>query len=138
MMRIMKKIVSLITISTGWLLLVILPEIQAQQTAKLPSTTAPSPVIFIYELKSRLSDIESMANIDAATKTDSLKFIDQAIQYLELANSTNKKEQELSRLIQTSPGRHRNRGRGARYGNPYPDSCNYDRGLGPQGAHRSQ
>ena len=50
----MIKLVSIITISSIWLLPVILPEIQAQQTATPPSTIYPSPVITIEELKYRL------------------------------------------------------------------------------------
>jgi potassium efflux system protein len=105
MLRIKIKLVGLITISSIWLLLIILPEIQAQQTATLPSTSAPTQAISIEELKSRRAMIESMADIDAAVKTDSLKYIDQAIIYLELAGSTNQKERELSQIIQTSPER---------------------------------
>jgi potassium efflux system protein len=101
----MIKLVGLITLSSIWLLPIILPEIQAQQTATLPSTTAPPPSISIEELKSRRAMIESMADIDAAVKTDSLKYIDQAITNLELANSTNQKELQFSQLIQTSPER---------------------------------
>jgi uncharacterized coiled-coil protein SlyX len=105
MLNIMKKLVGFLTLSSIWLLPVILPEIQAQQTATPPSTVAPSPAITIEKLKSRRLAIENMTDIDAAVKTDSLKYIDQAITYLELADSTNKKANELSQLIQTAPAR---------------------------------
>jgi len=78
----MKKIVGLITISSLWLLPLILPEIQAQQTATSPSKAAPFPGISIEELKSRRITIETMTDIDATVKTDSLKYIDRAITYI--------------------------------------------------------
>ena len=101
----MKKIVGLITISSLWLLPLILPEIQAQQTATSPSKAAPFPGISIEELKSRRITIETMTDIDATVKTDSLKYIDRAITYIELAFSANKKAKELSQLNQTAPER---------------------------------
>jgi small-conductance mechanosensitive channel len=101
----MKKLVGFLTISSIWLLPVILPEIQAQQAATPSSTPAPSPVITIEELKSRRIAIESMTDIDATVKTDSLKYIDRAITYLKLAFSTNRKANELSQLIQSAPER---------------------------------
>ncbi|MEE9537423.1 MAG: hypothetical protein V3V51_08255, partial [Desulfobacterales bacterium] len=97
----MKKLVGFLTVCSIGLLPVILPEIQAQQTATLPSLAAPSSAITIEELKSRRIAIESMTDIDATVKTDSLKYIDRAITYIELAFSTNKKANELSQLIQT-------------------------------------
>ena len=105
MQSIMKKLIGLITICSICLLPVILPEIQAQQTATPPSTAAPSPTITVEELNSRRMVIESMTDIDATVKTDSLKFIDRAITYIELAFSANKKANELSQLIQTAPKR---------------------------------
>jgi potassium efflux system protein len=84
---------------------VILPEIQAQQTATPPSKAAPSSAISIEELKSRRTAIESMTDIDAKVKSDSLKYIDQATNYLELADNINKKANELAQLIQTAPER---------------------------------
>ncbi len=101
----MKKLVGFLTVSSMWLLPLILPEIQAQQTATPPSTTASSPAIAIEELKSRRMAIESMTDIDATVKSDSLNYIDRAIAYAELAFSTNKKAAELSQLIQTAPER---------------------------------
>jgi hypothetical protein len=101
----MKKLVGFLTVSSIWLLPVILPEIQAQQTATPPSTVALSPAITMEELKSRRIAIESMTDIDATVKTDSLKYIDLSITYIELAFSTDKKASELSRLIQTAPER---------------------------------
>ncbi len=105
MLSIMKKLVGLLTVCSIGLLPVIPPEIQAQQTAILPSTAAPSPVITIDELKSRRIAIESMSNIDATVKADSLKYIDRAVTYLELAADTHKKINELLQLIQTAPER---------------------------------
>jgi len=105
MRSIMKKLVGFLTVCSIGLLPVILPEIQAQQTATPPSLAAPSSAITIEELKSRRIAIESMTDIDATVKTDSLKYIDRAITYIELAFSTNKKANELSQLIQTSPER---------------------------------
>ncbi len=91
MHSIMKKLVGLLIISSLCLLPVILPPpIQAQQTATPPSTTAPSSAISIEELKTRRIAIESMTDIDASVKNDSLKYIDQAIKYLELADNINK------------------------------------------------
>jgi uncharacterized coiled-coil protein SlyX len=101
----MKKLVGFLTISSIWLLPVILPEIQAQQAATPLSTPALSPVITIEELKSRRLAIESMTDIDATVKTDSLKYIDRAITYLKLAFSTHRKANELSQLIQSAPER---------------------------------
>ena len=43
--------------------------------------------------------------MDAAVKSDSLKFIDEAIQHLELADSIIKQANEVSQLIQTAPAR---------------------------------
>ena len=91
MQNIMKKLVGLLTVSSIWLLPLILPEIQAQQTATPPSTAAPSSSITIEELKSRRLAIESMTDIDATVKTDALKYIDRAIADVELAFSTNVK-----------------------------------------------
>ena len=105
MRSIMKKLVGFLTISSIWLLPVILPEIQAQQPATPPSTAVPSPAIIIEELKSRRIAIESMTDIDATVKSDSLKYIDRAITNIELALSTNKKASELSQLIQITPER---------------------------------
>jgi len=105
MRNIMKKLVGFITVSAIWRLPVLLPEIQAQQTATPPSATASSPAVTIEELKSRRIAIESMTDIDATVKTDSLKYLDRAISYVELAFSTNKKASELSELIQTAPER---------------------------------
>ena len=73
MQNIMKKLVGFLIVSSIWLLPLILPEIQAQQTATPPSTAASSPAITIEELKSRRMAIESMTDIDATVKTDSLK-----------------------------------------------------------------
>jgi len=105
MRTIMKKLVGFLIVSSIWLLPLISPEIQAQQTATPPSTAAPSPAITIEELKSRRMAIESMTDIDATVKTDSLKYIDQAISHAELALSTHHKANEFLQLIQTAPER---------------------------------
>jgi potassium efflux system protein len=105
MLIIMKKLVGILTISSIWLLPVILPEIQAQQTTTPPATATSSPAITIEELKSRRLAIESMTDIDATVKTESLKYIDRATTYIELAASAHKKANELSQLIQTAPER---------------------------------
>jgi hypothetical protein len=47
MLTTMKKLVGFLTISSIWLLPVILPEIQAQQIATPPSTAARLPAITI-------------------------------------------------------------------------------------------
>jgi potassium efflux system protein len=101
----MKKLVGLITICSICLLPVILPEIQAQQTATTPSTAALSPGTTIEDLKSKRIAIESMTDIDATVKTDSLKYIDGAITYLGLAGSATKETNELSKLIHKAPER---------------------------------
>jgi hypothetical protein len=101
----MKKLVAFLTISSIWLLPVILTEIQAQQTATPPSMAAPSSSLTIEELKSRRMAIENMTDIDASVKTDSLKYIDRALAYSEGAAGTNLKTRELSQLIQTAPER---------------------------------
>ena len=105
MLRIMMKFVGLIVLGSIWLLLIALPEIQAQETAALPPTTAPSTVLSTEELKSRRAEIESIADIDADVKANSLKYIDQAITYLDLADNARQKERKLSQLIQTAPER---------------------------------
>ena len=105
MLTIIKKIAGFLTISSIWLLPVISPEIQAQQTATPLSTASPSPAINIEELKSRRMAIENMTDIEDSVKTDSLKYIDQALAYLEAAASTEMKARELSQLIQTAPER---------------------------------
>ena len=105
MLILMTKLVGFITVISILLLPVNLPEIQAQQTKTPPSMAAPSSAIAIEELKSRRKAIESMTDIDATVKTDSLSYIDRAIAFLDLVDSTNKKANELSQLIQTAPAR---------------------------------
>jgi potassium efflux system protein len=105
MPNIIKKLVGFLTVGSIGLLPLILLEIQAQQTVTPPSTIASSPAITIEELKSRRMAIENMTDIDAAVKADSLKYIDQAIAYLEAAVGTDIKARELSQLIQKAPER---------------------------------
>ena len=105
MLRKIKNLIGFITIGLIWLLPVSLPEIQAQQTAAPPSTAAPSSALTIENLKSRRLAIENKTDIDAAVKSDSLKYVDQAIAYLEDFAITNTKARELSKLIQTAPER---------------------------------
>ena len=47
MLRLISKFVGLITLYSIWLLIVALPDIQAQQIATSPLTTAPSAAITI-------------------------------------------------------------------------------------------
>ena len=105
MQSLIKKLVGLLTIGSICLLLLVLSELQAQQTATPPSTGAPSSALTIKDLESRRMTIKNMTDIDASVKTDSLKYIDQAIAYSEGAASTNLKANELSQLIQTAPER---------------------------------
>ena len=85
--------------------LICLSKIQAEETAPLPSTSVTSTILSTEELKSRRAEIESIADIDADVKADSLNYIDQAITYLDLADNARQKERELSQLIQTAPER---------------------------------
>ena len=101
----MKKRVGLLIIGSICLLPLFSSEVQAQQPATIPSTTAQSAAISIEKLKSRQLAIESMVDIDAAAKTDSLRYLDRAIKDLSIAANTNKKAAELSQLIQTAPDR---------------------------------
>ena len=101
----MKKLAAILTISSIWLLPMTPPEIQAQQPTTPPAPSAPSPSITIEALNSRRMAIESMTDIDATVKSDSLKYIDRAISYLKRVASTNLKARELSQLIQTAPNR---------------------------------
>jgi potassium-dependent mechanosensitive channel len=96
MQRIIKQLIIILTVSSIWLPPMGLTVIQAQQA---PSSSA----IIIEDLKSRRLSIESMADIDADLKSNSLKYIDQAIAYKELASSINQKTSELSQLIRTAP-----------------------------------
>ena len=105
MQSLIKKLIGLLTIGSICLLLLVLSELQAQQTATPPSTGAPSSALTIEDLESRRMTIENMTDIDASVKTDSLKYIDQAIAYSEGAASTNLKARELSQLTQTAPER---------------------------------
>jgi len=105
MQRLMKKLVGLLTVSSICLLPLILSEIRAQQTAAPPSTAARSAAISIEKLKSRRLAIESMTEINATVKTDSLRYIDRAISDIALADSTNQKATELSQLTRTAPDR---------------------------------
>jgi potassium efflux system protein len=101
----MKKTAALVTMISMWLIMFFIADIQAQQTAKPPSTTGPSPTLTVENLNNRRSAIENRTDMDAAAKSDSLKYIDQAIAFLELAGSTEKQAHELSQLIQTAPAR---------------------------------
>jgi len=101
----MKKNLVFAAIVSIWLLPVLLPQIQAQQTGISPSTAAPMPALTLEALKSRRAAIEAMMGIDTAAKTESLKYIDQAISSLELAGSINQRSRELSQLLQTASER---------------------------------
>ena len=91
MLRKTMKFFGHIAFGSIWLLLLPSAEIQAQETAILPATTAPSTVSSTEELKSRRAEIESIADIDPDVKADSLQYIDQAITYLDLANHARQK-----------------------------------------------
>ena len=81
MQSLIKKLIGLLTIGSICLLLLVFSELQAQQTATPPSTGAPSSALTIKDLESRRMTIKNMTDIDASVKTDSLKYIDQAIAY---------------------------------------------------------
>ncbi len=104
MQRIIKHVsVFLIIFSPG--LLLILPEIQAQQAALPGAAAASSESVTIDELKTRRAAIENRKDIDAALKADSLKYLERAMVDLNLAAEFNNKTQALSDLIQTAPRR---------------------------------
>ncbi|MGD8962740.1 MAG: hypothetical protein PVH43_09500, partial [Desulfobacterales bacterium] len=104
MQRVLKKVVVfLIFILT--VLLSPSADIQAQQAMKPPSTAGPLPSIALENLKNRRSAIENRTDIDAAAKSDSLKYIDQAIAFLEMASSTEEEASEILQLIQAAPAR---------------------------------
>jgi len=105
MLTIMKKLVGFLSISSIWLLPLSSPEIHAQQIATPQSTSTPSTAITVEHLKSRRLAIENMTDIDASVKSDSLKYVGQAIAYLEKAAITKTKARELTKLIQTAPER---------------------------------
>jgi potassium efflux system protein len=91
-------------ISIG-LLLLFAAEIKAQQTIKSPSLTTSSLALTVENLKNMRSTIENRTDIDAAAKSDSLKYIDQAIAFLEMASSTEEEASEILQLIQAAPAR---------------------------------
>ncbi len=97
-------LIFLIIGSTG-LLPAILGVTEAQQAAPSQSSAAQSRAITKKELLSRRIAIESMTDIDATIKADSLDYVDRAIKFLELADASHKKTSELSQLIQTAPER---------------------------------
>ena len=66
---------------------------------------APAATNAIDELNSRRSAIESMTDIDATVKADSLNFIDEAIAYAELGNASQRKLDDLLQLVKTAPDR---------------------------------
>jgi potassium efflux system protein len=105
MLRVAKIILIFLVIGSADLLPVILPQVQAQQAASSQYTIAQTRVITIKELQSRRIAIESMTDVDASIKADSLEYIDRAIKYLELADANHKKANELSQIIQTAPER---------------------------------
>ncbi|MGD8273238.1 MAG: hypothetical protein PVG52_10085, partial [Desulfobacterales bacterium] len=101
----MKKTAALVTMISIWLIVFFIADIQAQQTAKPPSTAGSLPTLSVENLKNKRSEIENRTDIDAAVKSDSLKHIDEAIQHLELADGSNQQASEVSQLIQTAPAR---------------------------------
>ncbi len=105
MPHVIQKFFIFLIIGSICLLPVIIPEIQAQQAASPQSPASQFRAVTKKELQSRRIAIESMTDIDASIKADSLDYIDRAIKYLELADITHKKTNELSQLIQTAPQR---------------------------------
>jgi potassium efflux system protein len=101
----MKKSVALVGLILIGLLLIFSAEIQAQQTIQASASVAASPTVTIENLKNKRSAIENRTDMDAAVKSGSLKYIDEAIQHLELADSSNKQANEVSQLIQAAPAR---------------------------------
>ncbi len=98
------KISFLVTfISIG--LLLVLAEIQAQQSTPATVATATSKSLTIDALKNRRAAIDKMTDIDATLKAESLKFLDNAMADLKLADGFNTKAQNLSQQIKTAPGR---------------------------------
>ena len=87
MQRSMKNIICLLIFSLLFPMPAMIPRLRAQQSANPSSKTAPASAISIDELKSRRIAIESRTDIDTTVKTDSLKYIDGAISFLELAES---------------------------------------------------
>jgi potassium efflux system protein len=100
-----KKLIALLIVGLLWLLPVAASGADAEQKNPAPSAPPSPTAVTIEELQSRRSAIESMAEIDAAAKTQSLKYIDQAIAYVEMANNAGRKEHELSEIVQTAPAR---------------------------------
>ena len=101
----MRKFVGWFIVGSLCLLPPILSEVQAQPTATSLETAVRSTDISIEELKSKRLAIENMTDIDDTTKTESLKYIDGAIQDAALANNTNRKAADLAQLIQRAPDR---------------------------------
>jgi uncharacterized coiled-coil protein SlyX len=101
----MNKILIFLIIGSTVLLPLMVPEIQAQQTVDPQSQAVQARAVTIKELQTRHLAVESMTDIEASAKADSLDYIDRAIRYLELADITNKKTIALSQLVQTAPGR---------------------------------
>jgi potassium efflux system protein len=100
-----KKTVCSVSLILIGLLLVFTAKIHARQTGTSPSSATASPTLTIENLKNRRSTIENRTDIDAAAKSSSLGYIDQAIAFLEMGSSTEKQAGELSQLIQAAPAR---------------------------------
>ena len=79
------------------------PAVQKNIYARQP--TAAASANGFEELKSRRSAIESMTDIDASVKADSLNFIDEAVAYTELAAASQKNLDELLKFVQGAPNR---------------------------------
>ncbi len=95
----MNRVFALFAIGLLCLLLLALPETQAQETKTPPAT------LTIEKLKADRTAIDKMSDIDAAIKADSLKNTDQAITHLELANRARKETNDLEKFIQQAPAR---------------------------------
>ncbi|MGD8992354.1 MAG: hypothetical protein PVI00_12940, partial [Desulfobacterales bacterium] len=100
-----KKTVSFVCMIVIGLLLLLAAEIKAQQSLKPPSLTTSSLALTVENLENRRSTIENRADIDATAKSDSLKYIDQAIAHLEMASSIEEKTNEVSQLLKAAPER---------------------------------
>ena len=99
MHTLLNRVFALFAIGLLYLLLLALPETQAQETKTPPAT------VTIEKLNANRKAIDKMSDIDAALKADSLKNIDQAIAHLEMANNAHKEANELVKLIQQAPAR---------------------------------
>jgi len=64
MLRVMTKLVGLITIFSIWMLIVVSPQILTQQSPTLQEAKAPPPTISIEALKSKRTVIERIVEFN--------------------------------------------------------------------------